>query len=173
MFLILVQSSSCKMNHKDSSAMYYLIYCMNSDFFFSPNAHVISAKLRLFGYYITHNSWYIVRWDQIFWAECVGWRLAFRNASTHSTSTSEKQYSEEKTPPPNIVGALSIWKKRWHTYNPLHGFCRIFILQKNISARSEEHKRPCEILFAAVSSDTLERWQVTPPAPHERFRRKF
>lgn len=142
--------------------------------FFSPTAHVISAKLLLFGYYITHNSWYV------FWAECGGWRLAFRNTPLWMTAHPPTLPpplgcdTEKKRPQPPILGALSIWKKHhWHTYNPLHGFCRIFILQKNISARSEEHKRPCEIPFIAVSSDTLQRWQTLPPAPHERFRRKF
>lgn len=45
--------------------------------------------------------------------------------------------------------------------------------RKNISERSEGHKRCCEILFIAVSSDKLEILQMLPPAPHERFRRKF
>lgn len=29
------------------------------------------------GYYITHNGWYIVQWDAIFLAECGEWGLAF------------------------------------------------------------------------------------------------
>lgn len=81
---------------------------------------------------------------------------------------------KERPPTPLIAEALSIWRKhRRHTYSPLYGFCGIFILQKNSSARSEEHKRPCEIPFVAVSSDMLERWQMLPTAPLERFRRKF
>lgn len=111
-----------------------------------------------------------------------GRRLVFRvapalndSASTHATYTSWKQCGEKKPPTPRlIVAALNIWKKhRLHAYGPLHGVCRIFLdYRKNISERSEEHKCCCKIPFVAVSSDTLETWQMLPPAPHKRFRKK-
>lgn len=167
------------MSHEDFSTLYYFINWNEFKVLSPLISHVIQSKLPLF--WILYNMKQLVhceagidfftrvrRMEISFWETPPLWMTA------HPPTPPLGSNTEKKRPQPPIWSLKHLEKASLTYIQSSAWFLQdLYFTEKNISARSEEHKHLCEIPFVAVSSDMLEIWRMLPLAHHEIFRGKF